>query len=460
MVTGTRIVGLLLLLVVPAWAADRYVARSGADVGDCSLSAAPCFTLGYALTQALSGDTVKMAAGSYQEGILIAASTSLVIAGGWSRDFSVQNPARYRTRVRALPGEIFGFSRTDAFTIFAPAGESISLTFDGLTIMRSFRGIVAAAYADGALQLSITRSILQANIMGGLEVFANGSGTVDVTVASSLVVANTAGRVSEEGCYTDLGAGLRAVGASLTMNLVDTTFRRNRIRGLPCGLGPGGGVYFAEGTLVVDGCVFSRNAAPGIGGGGDPGGAGGGLYARNANLQVTNTLFLENAAFRGGGLHAEGSGSATIVNSTFVGNTATRNDFAWGGGALIGGAGSITNTTFAGNRGGGVAAYAGAVVLRNSILWNNGAPSDLDVRGSATVDGDHNDIGVTTGSVNDLGGNISSDPLFASSDDVHLTAASPCVDAGTCTGAPATDFEGDPRPSGTGCDMGADERVP
>lgn len=76
-----------------------------------------------------------------------------------------------------------------------------------------------------------------------------------------------------------------------------------------------------------------------------------------------------------------------------------------------------------------------------------------------TVDADHNDIGVTTG-LNDLGGNISIDPLHVSSTEVHLTPGSPCVDSGTCTDAPPTDFEGDPRPPGTGCDMGADERVP
>jgi len=60
--------------------------------------------------------------------------------------------------------------------------------------------------------------------------------------------------------------------------------------------------------------------------------------------------------------------------------------------------------------------------------------------------------------VTDLGGNIS-DPVFVFGD-IHLSARSPCIDAGTCTGAPTTDFEGDPRPIGAGCDIGADELVP
>jgi hypothetical protein len=60
----------------------------------------------------------------------------------------------------------------------------------------------------------------------------------------------------------------------------------------------------------------------------------------------------------------------------------------------------------------------------------------------------------------DLGGNINADPLFVSRDDVHLNPGSPAIDTGTCVGAPATDFEGDPRPTGGGCDMGADELAP
>jgi hypothetical protein len=41
--------------------------------------------------------------------------------------------------------------------------------------------------------------------------------------------------------------------------------------------------------------------------------------------------------------------------------------------------------------------------------------------------------------------------------DLHLAANSLAVDHGTATGAPADDFEGNPRPSGAGCDIGAYE---
>jgi len=41
--------------------------------------------------------------------------------------------------------------------------------------------------------------------------------------------------------------------------------------------------------------------------------------------------------------------------------------------------------------------------------------------------------------------------------DFHLMAGSACIDAGTATMAPATDFEGDARPMGAAPDIGPDE---
>ncbi|MBN1260250.1 MAG: right-handed parallel beta-helix repeat-containing protein [Anaerolineae bacterium] len=43
--------------------------------------------------------------------------------------------------------------------------------------------------------------------------------------------------------------------------------------------------------------------------------------------------------------------------------------------------------------------------------------------------------------------------------DGRLSEASPALDAGSCTGAPVDDLDGDARPQGAGCDIGADEFV-
>ncbi len=57
---------------------------------------------------------------------------------------------------------------------------------------------------------------------------------------------------------------------------------------------------------------------------------------------------------------------------------------------------------------------------------------------------------------------ITTNPLFVdlANNDYHLTSNSPCIDAGTLTNSPSFDFENNPRPAGTGVDIGAFEYNP
>jgi hypothetical protein len=66
---GILLAGLLVLAVgilSPAEAATRFVATTGSDAGpnDCLTAATPCKTITHALTQAVAGDTIQIAAGT------------------------------------------------------------------------------------------------------------------------------------------------------------------------------------------------------------------------------------------------------------------------------------------------------------------------------------------------------------------------------------------------------------
>ena len=102
-------------------------------------------------------------------------------------------------------------------------------------------------------------------------------------------------------------------------------------------------------------------------------------------------------------------------------------------------------------------------LVTNCIFWDNGYEIVIDGGGT-----------LTTVSYSDIHGgysgitNINLDPMFISLtlDDYHLQASSQCIDAGTNTGAPSNDIEGNPRPiDGDGntvaiTDMRAYEYVP
>ena len=117
---------------------------------------------------------------------------------------------------------------------------------------------------------------------------------------------------------------------------------------------------------------------------------------------------------------------------------------------------AFTNCTFAENRGAGLVCSHTAsgpvhAELRNCIVWGNAGP--LAQPGTpVSVTAEYSDLQDGLAGT----GNISVDPLFEAQT-FALSGASPCVDAASAEGAPATDLTGVPRPQGAGFDMGAYE---
>ena len=134
--------------------------------------------------------------------------------------------------------------------------------------------------------------------------------------------------------------------------------------------------------------------------------------------------------------------------------------FNYGGGGVYGTSSSpvITNCTLVRNSapissGGGAYFIGDSPKIINCILWSD---SSGEVNcSSVTPTVTYSDIrGGYTGT-----GNISDNPSFVNPEagNYHLRADSPCIDAGTDSGAPAADIDGNPRPLGAAYDMGAYE---
>jgi hypothetical protein len=85
----------------------------------------------------------------------------------------------------------------------------------------------------------------------------------------------------------------------------------------------------------------------------------------------------------------------------------------------------------------------GTALGSNNIFWGN--LNDIQVDSLSSVDFTYSNIQGDTLMAGE--GNINVDPLFVDPDngDFHLSAGSPCIDAGLSTNAPALDFEDDER---------------
>ncbi len=202
----------------------------------------------------------------------------------------------------------------------------------------------------------------------------------------------------------------------------------------------GGGIYNAEGVLAstLTNCVFISNSAA-LYGGGFFNGSGNGT---NESLIISGCTFKANTASSGGGIDHNSSSSIVVRNSIFDSNSG-RGMRAYGEHT------DVVNCTFYGNSGSGIYTNPKTANLTNNIFWGN----STQITGSNAVT-----YSIVQGGYPGLG-NLNLDPVFVdpSNGDFHLQNCSFAIDAGTATGAPATDLDGNPRPANAGYDMGAYE---
>jgi len=167
---------------------------------------------------------------------------------------------------------------------------------------------------------------------------------------------------------------------------------------------------YTSGSPTVTNCTFSGNTASDYGGG---------MYNFGGSASVTNCTFSGNTAYYGGGIYNDSS--SHVTNCTFSGNSAN-----YGGGMYSSGVSpAVTNCTFSGNTasnyGGGMYNFGGSAGVTNCIFWENTAHFGVEIyKAGGTPTFRHCDIRASGGSGAswnpaqgaDGGGNIMANPRF------------------------------------------------
>ena len=397
---------LILLSVAPAALASTWYVDgvNGDDTFDCKSKTNACATIGHALSLSASGDSVMIAAATYQENISIpfnlqligAKAATTIIDGGYNGDVV----ASYST---------------------APVGLT------NLTIRKG-----SGSHGGGVLnggQMTITSCIISGNVAGAGGGIYN-SGTL--TITTSTITGNYAAST-----YSAAGGGIYNNG-TLTIN--NSTLSKNA--GTPNFVY--GGAILNSGTLTINNSTLNGNSASG-----STGGAGGAIDTSAGTVMITNSTIAGNSAsavFGGGGLYIEG-GTVEISNSTISGNSSP---VPGGGISNTGATVTLQNSIVAGSLKGGNC---------YGTITSHGYNLSSDHTCNFSKTGDLNGTNPKLGGLRNNGGPTQT---------MALPTGSPAIDAGNPSGCSdsvgqllTTDQRGQPRPDKEdtgGCDMGAYER--
>lgn len=414
--------------------------------------------------------------------------------------------------------------------------DGSTLVIDGLTIRNgwavdSSSPISSTTNAGGGLQIinnsvvTITASTLTNNRAGNVGGAVNAENSLLIVQNSTLFdnqadfggaiyILNSSARAAIinstiiSNTATDKGGGIRAWESELT--ITDSALSNNRaiITGFSNNPNPGSGA-----ALAIYGSVVTISASTVISNQADF--LGGAIYADSSDLTIQNSSLSDNQANFGGAIYNSKDfgfgGTATIVNSALISNTANGGD----GGAIrivdsqftianstlsnnqaIGSEGSggeggaigivpflnsnsilITNTTiysnFASIQGGGIQADSGygSGSIKNSIVANNVAASAANCGGDTITSAGNNIDSGTSCNFSSSGDLSNTDPLLGTLGDnggatlTHaLLAGSPAINAAdnaACAADPINNIDqrGVLRPQGAFCDIGAVEET-
>ena len=333
----------------------------------------------------------------------------------------------------AINGELPQISQS--VNIFGPGSSALAISGSGQSRLFDIAGGTNVEIAN----LTLTGGAAEAaGANNGGAIFNSGN----LTLISSTITGNTASSAGGA-IYSAPHARLSLYSSKVEQNVAQT----------------GGALYTGEyGTLQLNNATVSGNSALG--------GDGGGIYDAKLTDGYVYRSFLQGNSANGDGGAIWNSGTLTLSDSLLTGNTTSG-----GGGAVYtayyanttGNPPSLTlhNDTIAANlaagNGGGIWAFAGPIVLDNTIVDGNSSGSgSQDINGSVAPSSSFNVVGdapgLSSGQGNQLGVSAFLDPAtFAP------LINSPALDAGENSIAPAFDVYGDARIVRSTIDIGAVE---
>ena len=465
---------------IPAW--DTAVACTGKDAGKraavlcvdgrngndapTGTGSAPFPTVSAAVAAARSGDTILVAAGTYQ-GNVGAVGKALALYGGFpgaakatyasgkSGDFTTRDIVANGVILQGKAGgPVLGFRNApkitiDGFTVRGGTGHFDGSEYKGggiycdsdtrveiAIVHNTIEGnnVVHGAGTDtrgGGIYVDTASGIVEDNVIrtnaagrgGGLAWVRGASGIIRGNTISGNTVSPLEGHPCGGGLYVS-GTGMRIENNTIASNIVAAG-----------GFGWGGGIYGFEGTLAFDGNTVTDNSAPNQGSGV--------FFEQNVNATLSHELYFKNRCpARGGAAVYVDSPTATV---TLDGTTIADH--------------ACPRTTDGGNA---VYAEGGATVrVTNSIVATTGGrawytatttpPSTITVTSTVT------DTAIAGN------GNIKADPLFANAaaHDYSLRSRAGRFDGVACkwvkdsASSPAIDsadpdapFDAEPAPNG------------
>jgi hypothetical protein len=249
----------------------------------------------------------------------------------------------------------------------------LSLSVAGLSVQNAQALSYTVSNLNDSGGGSLRQAILDANAHAGAD-------TITFSVSGTITLGSSLPAIDGDLTINGSSRNITISGNHLYQVMVINSYKVVSLYALTIANGledsdSGGGVH-NSGTLTVTNSTFSGNTAF----------IGGGIYSDSGSLMVTNSTFSGNKAYEGGGIYNDGT--LTVTNSTFSGNAADES----GGGIFNWYMLMVTDSTFSGNYasdGGGIN-NMGTLTVTNSTFSMNGATD-----GGGGIDNDHGMLTVT-----------------------------------------------------------------